>query len=669
MHFAYRVRLNDSQFDHICSYHTQVRLHDGGLRRVFPRFHFEGGQMTLDFVATREVGQRAWACVLRISNHTGQAVRLRQAQLGMAVSCKALTLSYFSSDWGSEYSPFSQPIDGEFGLRCVSGRSAKGFVPYASLRDDRGRSFAMALGWSGNWELSAYEKGGAAGQWADRLCLMGLSDNDGFYHDIQPGEVFETPPVYLSTGPDRESADGHLRRHFQAALSPQAELQWERPPAVYNSWWPFEDRYIDEATFLSNAREAKALGLDYAVLDAGWFGPEEAGQGWYDKRGDWDLVNTARFPGSLKRLCDAVKALGLKPGIWCEIEAVGRLARLNSSHPELIASREGQPIHYVCFGSQAGRDWAMSVMDRLIGGYGAQWVKIDFNLDPGAGCDRLDHGHGAGDGLWAHYQGYYAFLRALRRKYPGVVIENCASGGLRTDIGMLAHTHLGFLSDPDHTTFHLQCVWGALSFLHQASLYHFAWSQTLQGHNLGIKDPISEGGSPAKLDYMARAVMLGVPGFSYDLTRLPAWAAERLTAAADFYREIGRDFVMLGSARRLTGQPLASGQGERYPAFSLQSPAGEQLVFAFRLPGAPEATLIHPAGLNAEGRYALRYLDAGTQFEASGQALMSEGLPFSGLPEEASEIVRITPIVSEHRLQCHQQRDRDNLNSFSPGAS
>lgn len=641
MQFAYRVRIGETAFDHLCSYHTQERLQDGGIRRVFPRFHWADGQMTLDFIATRTRDSHVWSCVLRVTNQTVQPTRISRAQIGVALEGTEMRLDYFTSDWGSEFSPASQEIKSDFSLRCVSGRSAKGFVPFVWVVDQAGKATAMALAWSGNWALSAYPADQQAVGWVKRYALMGLDDHDGFYHEIEPGASFETPMVYLAEGEDKEAASAHLRDYFRRHLSPQGELNWQRQPVVYNSWWPFEDKYIDEVTFLANAREAKALGLDYAVLDAGWFGPEETSQGWYDKRGDWDVVNTVRFPSGLRSLCNQVKALALKPGIWCEIEAVGRIARLRENQPHLLAIRHDRPLGYLCFGSEESRVFAMGVMDKLIGEYGAQWVKIDFNLDPGPGCDCQAHGHGTGDGLLAHYRGYYAFLDALRAKYPGVVIENCASGGLRTDIGMLSHSHLGFLSDPDHTEFHLQCLWGALSFLHPSSLYHFAWSQTLQDHNLGVHDPLTSGLTRHKLDYMVRAVMIGVPGFSYDLRELPGWISDRLKQLVAWYHQIAGDFVQRGTPRRLSAQPLTGGRGERFPAFSLQAPAGDILVFAFRLHGAPEEGFFRLTGLETEQRYLVEYLDAGTCQEASGRELLRDGIILCGLPEEASEVIHI----------------------------
>ncbi|HAB60768.1 MAG TPA: alpha-galactosidase, partial [Lachnospiraceae bacterium] len=76
----------------------------------------------------------------------------------------------------------------------------------------------------------------------------------------------------------------------------------------------------------------------------------------------------------------------------------------------------------------------------------ADFIKLDFNLDPEYGCNRIDHGHGQGDGLFQHYREYYRILDAVRERFPNLIIENCASGGLRCDLGMLQHVHTTFLS-------------------------------------------------------------------------------------------------------------------------------------------------------------------------------------------------------------------------------
>src|SRR5699024_4687546 len=155
-----------------------------------------------------------------------------------------------------------------------------------------------------------------------------------------------------------------------------------------------------------------------------------------------------------------------------------------------------------------------------------RWIKIDFNLDPRS-CENTVHGHGAKDGLAAHYHAFYRFLDEVRRRYPGVVLENCASGGQRLDIAVASHMHVCFLSDKDNTEFHLQTFWGALNWLHQSSCFHFTWSQVFGEYNLGILDPMTEETPDSSIDCMFRAAMMGVPGISLRLAKLPARCRER----------------------------------------------------------------------------------------------------------------------------------------------
>lgn len=639
--FAYTALLNGFQLRQECTYHTSERLPDGTRRLDFPRFHMDGGLMTLDLVARQDAASGVYACTLKISNTGSAAVRLGGADVGVSFESKKTVLHYFQSDWGSEYSPRTQVVTNEFSFGSVSGRSCKGFTPYAGCETDAGY-YAMALGWSGNWTCTAFPWGESYcdERPATTCCVLGLTDGE-FYTDIPAGGEFETPPVYIAAAADREAACLALRRYYRDRLSPMDEKLFTPMPLEYNTWWPYEDCGINEKVYQQNAELAQKLGFRYAMMDAGWFGEGTEGRTWYEKRGDWEVVNPDLFPSGMKAMCDNAKAVGIAPGIWCEIEAVGKNAKLNRTHDELLAKRDGRSLGYICFGSRQGRARAMEVADRILGEYGAKWIKFDFNLDPGFGCNRTDHDHGAGDGLYAHYMGYYRFLDELHAKYPDVVIENCSSGGLRGDIGMMSHCPVGFLSDPDYTEFHLQLYWGALSFLHQHCLMHFTWSEVLDDHNCGVRSPITEDTPESKIDYMVRAAMMGVPGFSYRLPELPEKALARIAELGRFYTRYSADFILHGDAYRLTEQPLSCGRGERFPAFGFVSADGRGLVFAFRLTGAPQTAAVRPAGLDAHRTYTVTWQDAGRQLQATGAELMERGVELEGLPEEGSEVLTI----------------------------
>ena len=256
---------------------------------------------------------------------------------------------------------------------------------------------------------------------------------------------------------------------------------------------------------------------------------------WWKIRGDWDDENTVRFPDGVAGLAAATRAAGVEFGVWCEIEALGFDARIAQAKPEIVARRDDDPdyvgireddqgwLGYVCLGSPAGREHVLDVLDRLIGRTGARWLKVDFNLDPGPGCSRTDHGHDAGDGLYEHYVGLYAVLDELRGRHPQLVVEDCSSGGLRLDLGLLAHVHCGFLSDPDWTEFQLQLLWGISQMLPAASIYHFSESQWRGHHPRQHLDPKTI--STADYDASLRAVSLHRFALSQKLHELPDGAA------------------------------------------------------------------------------------------------------------------------------------------------
>ncbi len=137
----------------------------------------------------------------------------------------------------------------------------------------------------------------------------------------------------------------------------------------------------------------------------------------------------------------------------------------------------------------AERSHALQTLDRLVTSTDARWLKVDFNLDPGPGCSRTDHGHDAGDGLYEHYLGLYETLDVLRDRHPQLIVEDCSSGGLRIDLGLLSHLHCSFLSDPDWTEFHLQLLWGVSQQLPAGSIFHFSESQWRGHHPFQHLDP------------------------------------------------------------------------------------------------------------------------------------------------------------------------------------
>lgn len=578
---------------------------------------------------------------LSISNGGQPTVRIEQIDsMVIRLPSSQYELMSYTSGWGEEFESVYRTLDPNqaFVLETRKGRSSRDAHPWFALFDRSGGSIVSASAmWSGNW---AFTFGPDPQDQGAMMCSGGLNGWE-FWKDLSAGDCMESPHIVVvsSEGDDLNDISIQYARVGRAFWYPHNELS-KALPVEWNHWWSYEDKLIDQDVFLRNIEVAERMGIDICTLDAGWFGPTAPDSFWYDYRGDWDLVNTLRFPDGIRMLSDACHKRGLKFGLWCEIEAIGQHARLNQTHPELRAERDGSSIGYICLGNPEAEQWAFQTLDRIISDYDCDWIKLDFNLDPKAGCNRTDHGHGAGDGLFEHIQGYYRLLQRVRQQHPHVLLENCSSGGLRIDLGLLRETHTTFLSDPDWPEHDLQLFWGATTMLAPSVCLHWGYCEWLGEHPKQRFNPLDPQLTVHQLDYYTRISMLGGFGFSQRMPDLPQWVAERYEHHIQVYHNTVAEFVRIADVYRLTEQPKRDCRGDRWAAFQYSKPGGyEHLIFVFRLPGGENIRTIPLRNLESECAYDILFLTESRNTERLGSDLLEFGLTFESLREEQSELI------------------------------
>lgn len=610
-----------------------VAAPESGLKRYTVRFCCDKLRFEIDCHTIVYEGEPVFERWLTIRNTSDAALLVERIDpLQLELSEGEWQVLTYRSDWGAEFEPEAAPIVDGFIAETRWGRSSKGMHSWATLVREDGAMLHVSPMWSGNWIVRGErrEDGGVA------VCA-GLHDW-AFARTLAPGESMDSPHIAAALGchADLHTISLPLARVGRRHWYPRGPLI-EQLPAEWNHWFSYEDQRIDAATFMANADAAAKLGFEACTLDAGWFGDAEGSLHWHDIRGDWDKVNAERFPDGLLKISEHVRGLGMRFGLWCEIEGLGPHAALSRRHPAFPALREGEPLGYVCLGNPEARAWAYDELDRLIRTYRCDWIKLDFNVDPKAGCDRIDHGHGEGDGLYAHIEGLYEVLDRLRAAHPDVLLENCSSGGLRLDLGMARHTHASFLSDPDWPEHSLQVFWGVSTFLAPDRALHWSYSDWIADHPRQRFDPHDPALTTARFDYYTRIGMLGAFGVSQRLPELPVRLAERLARHTEQYRTVVRRFVREGELYRLTEQPLRDGRGSRWAAFQYAlAGGGEHLLFVFRLDGDETQRRIALKALDAHAMYAVEDLDGGPPRQASGAELMRPGLLFTDFAEEQS---------------------------------
>jgi alpha-galactosidase len=241
------------------------------------------------------------------------------------------------------------------------------------------------------------------------------------------------------------------------------------------------------------------------------------------------------------------------------------------------------------------------------------WLKWDYNIAYGLGCNDATHGHQDGDGTYAHTQGVYAVKSFLREKFSHLVLEGCASGGHRIDFGILRFVHTYWLSDFTHRAanvrFHLTGAWFALP-----PRYLNTWV-------------VHEGTTVA--DFRSR--MSGAFGISARLCEWDEGTRERAKRAIAEYKRL-RPLVL---KRRflLTPQPRSLHSWTVWQFYDPETDGGALL--AFREQSPDERLTVRLKGLNPDARYQLHDADTGETKTLTGIHLLRDGFLLT-IPEQGS---------------------------------
>ena len=96
--------------------------------------------------------------------------------------------------------------------------------------------------------------------------------------------------------------------------------------------------------------------------------------------------------------------------------------------------REGEWSQLFRLHDERARKWLTDYIDVQITDAQLTWLRWDFNIEPLGFWKRNDEPDRQGITEIQHIEGLYAMWDDLRRRHPGLVIDNCASGGRRIDL-------------------------------------------------------------------------------------------------------------------------------------------------------------------------------------------------------------------------------------------
>ena len=336
----------------------------------------------------------------------------------------------------------------------VGSMPVKQFFPMAMLEDSKtGHFVGVQLYTSASWQLEILS-------FEDTFRLSGgLADRDfgAWSKLVQPGETFVTPKAVVAEADDLYTLCDLLVRAQHPAIAPADQDL----PVMFNEYCTTWGNPTAE-NIKAIADRIAGLGFRFFVIDCGWYRNEAE---WFNCNGDW-IPNREMLPGGLKEVTDYLRARDMIPGIWFELESAGSSSEAYTKYADHFLTRDGYPI---CAGTK--KFWDMEdpvvidflterVIDQLRdNNFG--YIKIDYNDTIGPGCDGYESD---GEGLRRKVEASKEFFRKLTREIPGLVLENCASGGHRLEPSMMELFSQASFSDAHECT----CIPIIAANLHRA---------------------------------------------------------------------------------------------------------------------------------------------------------------------------------------------------------
>ena len=346
-----------------------------------------------------------------------------------------------------ELPPLSLSIHGQDGRGHASLTSHGAWptgehLPVGALVDGSGDTIAWQIESGAGWHVDISQ--GLDGL---TVSLLGPTDLEHqFAHTVSGDDVFVTAPVALAVGAGVETAFAGLTTHRRAIRRPDGSAL----PIVYNDFMNTLMGQPSSAALRPLISAAADTGAEVFCIDAGWFADPEIGD-WWDTVGEWREA-TSRFDDrGLRGIIDDIHLAGMRSGLWLEPEVVGVRSAAASTLPEdAFFRRFGARVrehdrYHLDFRHPAARAHLDETVDRLVSDYGVSFLKLDYNINPGAGTEWL--ATAAGDGMLGHVRAFGEWLDAVQARHPGLLIENCASGAMRADYAFLSRTHLQSTSD------------------------------------------------------------------------------------------------------------------------------------------------------------------------------------------------------------------------------
>ena len=525
-----------------------------------------------------------------------------------------------SGIWGREGELAWLPLPtGTTSFDAAYGRSGWG-APFFMARNTATGEMAVGhLAWSGNWTLDFlndmdYHCYGANCA-ADLYLRAGMS-GPAPLRVLAPGEMAVTPEFHLGMMfGDLDACVNALHAHVRRSVRPEIPAGVVQPVECNHTGYTLNAQITEEGLF-REVDVAAEIGVELFLIDAGWYG--DATRSWYEQVGDWE--ETPLLKGGLKGAFDRIRQRGMKCGLWVEAERMAPTSKTAQAHPDWYMRRRGQAVHLLDLAKPEVELHVENTIVRLVERYELDCFRIDHNFMMNEGGEIEVQGSDgrvcfAENAMWRYFDALYRILDRIHARFPRLLLENCAGGGGRMDLGLMGRFHWTQVSDnwtPQNT---IKIVNGMSLALPPEQV-------------MTILGAISAGVSD--LDFMLRIGMFGqfcVSGIYPGPGETHVESSARWKHAIGIYKEFVRPFLPTSRIFHHTPQLNQKCAGEWCVLELAAADAGRDCIGVWRLPEAQgDGLQVRPRGLDVSRRYRVTYDNTNAQRVVDGGELADCGV-------------------------------------------
>jgi alpha-galactosidase len=184
---------------------------------------------------------------------------------------------------------------------------------------------------------------------------------------------------------------------------------------------------------------------------------------WWEVNGHFRPAES-RFPDGLDAFAEDLAGRGMMLGLWYDPRVNPLVDDYEEAEDALVPFKQlrvndkAWAMGLIDLGRESGRNYMLSLVERFVEEYGAQWIWHDLNVEIRERYwDNVEEPDRRGLMELRYNEGMHRVYEEILERWPDVWIEWCASGGTMIDLGTVRRSHTLWIADysdmaPDGTT-------------------------------------------------------------------------------------------------------------------------------------------------------------------------------------------------------------------------